>query len=200
MERLLVLGVGPPIGSFETAIGPFDASSGDRLAWHAGLSSRSVLRALAECQNILATPIVEATDQHAVKGRAAARRIRHRLAGRGVLLLGSLVPYWLDLPVHPYMAWRRAQGFAYATIPHPSGCSRPWHDKALREAARPFLREALGLVPDVDGLALSPAEPTWSRLLREWHKNEKRTGGSLKPRGRGSFSVEPKSSTSSARG
>jgi uracil-DNA glycosylase len=82
-----------------------------------------------------AFPIAEA--------RAGAKRLRRRLRGRRVLMLGGNVARAFGLRAE-LMTWSDAGGFEAAVVPHPSGVNRWWNDPRNRAAARRFLRRCVG--------------------------------------------------------
>lgn len=164
-KRLVVVGQAPPRGAPKGSRA-LDGASGDLLAHLAGLRGRAQVRAIVDSENVLAVLGLR-MDKVTSYGRARGKRLRTKLRGRATLLLGPPCAHWFGVDPYPFFVWRRVRGLVYAVVPYPSGLNRAWRDPAIVEHGRRFIREALELVPAVDGLAPSPMPALWRRMLAD---------------------------------
>lgn len=69
-------------------------------------------------------------------------QIRHRMAGRRTILLGSRVSAAFGFTAEP-LTWVTEADREVARMPHPSGRNHWWNDRQNYESARAFLSEAV---------------------------------------------------------
>jgi hypothetical protein len=72
--------------------------------------------------------------------RRAGRRLRRRLAGRRVVVLGRRVEDALGLELPRPLVWTDQGDLEAALLPHPSGVNLWWNEARNRSRARAFAR------------------------------------------------------------
>lgn len=150
-ERIAVVGEAP-----SRRYGPFAGPWYSRLAELAGVGQVPGLLLRFDLHNLLERPQPRSgKGAHFPETVAAtqARKMRKRLSGRKVILLGRRVAKAWGLGKAEYLRWMTiaepgAKGLArnvgrVAVFPHPSGVDRWWNDEGSIERARGFMHAAV---------------------------------------------------------
>ncbi len=142
MPLPVFVGEHPPPGA--PWAGPWEGASGTRLARLAGLESRSALFELAEGAHL-----VERAAEPRWALRAAAAALAQKAGSHPLVLCGGRVALAFGLDPRRRFRWRLVEvggrEVRAATIPFPSGRCPSYCRPRVRERARAFLRETLGL-------------------------------------------------------
>ncbi len=108
-----------------------DATAGRRLFGLSGLSRETYLEAFERVN------LIDARQWCPGAAREAAQRLRSRVRGRQVLVLGRLVWQALGLPRGAsWLAAVNSHGAHWTLVPHPSGRNLILNDKAMRLRVR----------------------------------------------------------------